>query len=116
VEILFVYGYERSNRLSPVFSPRDRVEGQRAKMVSSSWHREPKIIRRLVFVSGGKLSRFQAIWILVDTGFTDSQVDAIFSVLDVSRASPNQALEPTSMAVTNPAEPGFAPAILVAHL
>ena len=29
---------------------------------------------------------------------------------------PNQALEPTSMAVTNPAEPGFAPAILVAHL
>jgi len=43
-------------------------------------------------------------------------MDAIFPVFDVSRASPNQALEPTSMAVTNPAEPGFAPAILAAHL
>ena len=53
---------------------------------------------------------------LADASFPSISMDAIFQVIDVSRASPNQALEPTSMAVTNPAEPGFAPAILVAHL
>jgi len=53
---------------------------------------------------------------LVDVSFPGPSTDAIFPVIDVSRASPNQALEPTSMSVTNPAEPGFAPAILVAHL
>jgi len=34
-------------------------------------------------------------------GFTSSQVDATFSVPDVSRTPPNQALEPTTLAVTS---------------
>jgi len=54
VETPFVYEYERSNRLSPVFSPRDRVEGSSVKMVSSSWRTESKMIRRLVFVASGQ--------------------------------------------------------------
>ena len=33
-----------------------------------------------------------------------------------SAIPPNHALEPTTVAVMNPAEPGFAPAMVVAHL
>ena len=38
------------------------------------------------------------------------------SVFDMNITSPNQALVPTSMSVTIPADAGLAPAILAAHL